>query len=259
MDTISGTRRFVAAATLCALAGAATIYADHSWGTYHWARQSSPFTLQVGDNVDGTWDVYLDEAIYDWSLSRVLNLTEVAGGANPKNCRPTIGRIEVCNSKYGRNGWLGLAQIWASGDHITQAVSKLNDTYFDTADYNTPAWRQLVMCQEIAHDFGLDHQDEAFGNKNLGTCMDYTSNPEGPPSNLSPNKHDFDQLEIMYAHLDGATTVGQTTTGRGALPSQIDRDQFGRLVRSTNGGRTELYELDLGRGQRVFTHVIWAE
>jgi hypothetical protein len=164
----------------------------------------------------------------------------------------------VCNSRYGQNGWLGLAQIWASGNHITQAVSKLNDTYFNTAAYNKPEWRRLVMCQEIAHDFGLDHQDEAFGNTNLGSCMDYTNNPLGPPNNEHPNAHDFAQLETIYAHVDSSTTVGQTA-GPGAGASQLDRGQFGRLLRSTNGGRTELYVLDLGNGQRVFTHVIWAE
>jgi len=259
MRMTSATRRFAAIAFLTTLAGAATLFANHSWGNYHWARTSNPFTLKVGDNVDANWDAYLDTAISDWSQSSVLNLTEVAGSANPKNCRPTSGRIEVCNAKYGRNGWLGIAQIWASGSHITQAVSKMNDTYFSAAPYNTPPWRQLVMCQEIAHDFGLDHQDEDFDNPNLGTCMDYTSDPDGPPSNVGPNAHDFDQLETIYAHLDSSTTVGQTTTGRGALPSQLDRGQFGRLVRSTNGGRTELYELDLGNGQKVFTHVIWAE
>ena len=63
--------------------------------------------------------------------------------------------------------------------HITQAITKLNDTYFNTAAYNTPAWRRLVTCQEIAHNFGLDHQDEAFDNPNLGLCMDYTSDPGG--------------------------------------------------------------------------------
>ena len=185
-------------------------------------------------------------------------LEKVAGGTTPKNCRPTAGRIEVCNARYGRNGWLGIAQIWASGSHITQATTRVNDTYFNMDAYNTPAWRQMVMCQELAHDFGLDHQDETFDNPNLGTCMDYTGNPGGPPSNEHPNTHDYDQIEAIYAHLDSTTTVGQTVN-RGAAPSQFDRGQFGRLVRSTNGGRTELYELDLGGGQRIFTHVIWAE
>ena len=30
--------------------------ADHSWGTYHWARTVNPFTLKTGDNVDSKWD-----------------------------------------------------------------------------------------------------------------------------------------------------------------------------------------------------------
>lgn len=257
MRTTMGTR-LLAIALLGTLAGVSTLFASHSWGNYHWARSGNPFTLKTGDNVDANWDPYLDGAITDWNRSVVLQLLKVAGGSNPKNCRPTSGRIEVCNSKYGSNGWLGLAQIWASGNHITQAVSKLNDTYFNTAKYNTPAWRSLVMCQEIAHDFGLDHQDEAFDNPNLGSCMDYTSNPLGPPSNEHPNSHDYAQLETIYSHLDSTTTIGQTTN-RGAAASQIDRGQFGQLMRSTNGGRTELYVLDLGNSQRVFTHVIWAD
>src|SRR5262245_19739291 len=188
--------------------------ADHSWLSYHWARTSNPFTLMVGDNVNSNWDAYLDEAIADWTASSVLNLTKVTGGTRPRNCRPTAGRIEACNERYGNTGWLGIAQIWVTGGtHITQAITKLNDTYFNTATYNTPAWRRLVTCQEIAHDFGLDHQDEDFNNPNLGTCMDYTSDPDGPPSNEHPDAHDFAQLQIIYSHLDSSTTIGA------ALPS----------------------------------------
>jgi hypothetical protein len=252
---VTGGGRILAIALLVTIAGASTLMATHSWGNYHWARTANPFTLKAGDNVDSNWEAYLDQAIADWNVSSVLDVQRVAGGSNPKNCRPTSGRIEVCNSKYGNTGWLGIAQIWASGSHITQAVTKVNDTYFNTAKYNTPAWRSLVMCQEIAHDFGLDHQDEVFDNQNLGSCMDYTSNPIG---NEHPNAHDYEQLELIYAHLDTTTTVSQTTN-RGAAASQIDRGQFGQLVRSTNGGRTELYVLDLGNGQKVFTHVIWAD
>ncbi|HEX8027664.1 MAG TPA: hypothetical protein VF491_04340, partial [Vicinamibacterales bacterium] len=184
---VTGGGRILAIALLVTIAGASTLMATHSWGNYHWARTANPFTLKAGDNVDSNWEAYLDQAIADWNVSSVLDVQRVAGGSNPKNCRPTSGRIEVCNSKYGNTGWLGIAQIWASGSHITQAVTKVNDTYFNTAKYNTPAWRSLVMCQEIAHDFGLDHQDEVFDNQNLGSCMDYTSNPIG---NEHPNAHD---------------------------------------------------------------------
>jgi hypothetical protein len=233
-------------------------HADHSWGNYHWARSSNPLNLQVGDNVSSAWDAYLDGAISDWNQSQVLNLTEVAGGTRPRNCRPTAGRIEACNATYGNNGWLGIAQIWVSGSHITKATTKVNDTYFNTAQYNTPAWRRLVMCQEIAHDFGLDHQDETFDNPNLGSCMDYTSDPDGPPSNEHPNNHDYEQLETIYGHTDAAFAGGQAP----AAMDQIDfatPAQWGRLVRSINGGRSELYELDFGGGHKVFTHVTWID
>jgi hypothetical protein len=69
---------------------------------------------------------------------------------------------------------------------------KVNDTYFNTPTYDTTPWRNLVMCQEVGHTLGLDHQDTSFDNPNLGTCMDYASNPLGPPDNEHPNKHDYD-------------------------------------------------------------------
>ena len=246
-------------ALIAALTFATSSDADHSWGSYHWARTSNPFVLKTGDNVNNTWRPYLFEAQSDWNKASELNLDIVAGGTRPKNCRPTSGRIEVCNASYGWNGWLGLAQIWASGSHITQAIAKMNDTYFNTATYNTPAWRRLVMCQEVAHDFGLDHQDENFDNPNLGSCMDYTSDPDGPPSNEHPNAHDYDQISTIYQHLDSSTTVGASVR---SAPGAVDLDnpgQWGRLVRSNGNGRVQVFERDFGRGQKVITHVFWAD
>lgn len=237
--------------------------ANHSWGGYHWARTSSPFTLLVGDNVSNTWDLYLGEASDDWSVSSVLDTTIVTGHARGKNCRPTAGRIEACSASYGSTGWLGVAQIWVRGSHITQATTRVNDTYFNTATYNTPAWRRLVMCQEIAHDFGLDHQDETFDNPNLGSCMDYTNDPDGyaggasetDPSNEHPNLHDYEQLETIYGHLDSTSTVGQVAAA--GAPGNAPAS-WGQLVRGSQASGVSLYVLDLGNGQRVYTHVIWA-
>jgi hypothetical protein len=257
-------RRWTLTMLLMAIAFGVVPSANHSWGGYHWARTSNPFTLKTGDNVSSAWDTYLDQAIADWNQSSVLNLQKVTGGAKPRNCRPTAGRIEVCNASYGNNGWLGLAQIWITGgEHITQGVAKMNDTYFNTSTYNTPAWRRLVMCQEVAHDFGLDHQDENFNNANLGSCMDYTSDPDGPPSNEHPNRHDYDQLEAIYAHPDSTTTVGLALPK--AMPPAMGLihfdapGQWGRLVRSSANGRVQIYELDFGRGHKVITHVFWAD
>jgi hypothetical protein len=257
-------RRALIAAVLMAVLFAATSSANHSWNGYHWARTGNPFSLKVGDNVSTAWDAYLNEAIADWSASSVLNLVKVAGRTRPRQCRATLGQIEACSERYGNNGWLGIAQIWLSGGHIAQAITKVNDTYFNTETYNKPEWRRLVMCQEIAHDFGLDHQDENFNNANLGSCMDYTNNPLGPPSNERPNAHDFAQLETIYAHQDSTTTVGQTV-----LPSDMPPamghinfegpEQWGHLVRSNGNGRVQIFELDFGRGNKVITHVFWAD
>src|SRR5688572_28386377 len=99
--------------------------ASHSWGGYHWARTSNPFTVQLGDNVSGPWDSILGTTSQDWTQSRVLDTTIVAGQAGRvRRCRPTSGRVEVCNDTYGNNGWLGVAGISVSGRHITQAYVK---------------------------------------------------------------------------------------------------------------------------------------
>lgn len=261
---------FIKVRFFCALVGIALLasfapaaLANHSWGNYHWARTSNPFTIKLGDNFSSSWDPYLVTASTDWSLSSVLDTTIVAGGTLPRRCRPTKGSVEVCNYSYGNNGWLGLAQIWVSGSHITQAVTKVNDTYFKTVKYNTPAWKNLVVCQEVGHDFGLNHQDENFDNANLGTCMDYTSDPS---TNQHPNQHDYDQLATIYAHVDSFTTVGNSiqkllyglSTGDEAFNRDFGRrGEWGAEVR--NNGHVALYSRDLGGSQKIFTFVIWAQ
>lgn len=229
--------------------------ANHSWGSYHWARTANPFTLKLGDNVSTVWDAYLSTTSSDWSKSDVLDTAIVAGGTNPKNCRATSGRVEVCNSKYGNNGWLGVASIWVNGSHIVQGTVRVNDTYFNTEKYNTAAWRNLVMCQEVGHTFGLDHQDENFSNPPLGTCMDYTNDPT---PNQHPNQHDYDQLGTIYAHLDTLTTVGQKIFQGKPDIDNSDPGSWGREIRRSSDGHGSLYERDLGNGNKVFTFVIWA-
>ncbi|KKU51920.1 MAG: hypothetical protein A3H69_06055 [Candidatus Sungbacteria bacterium RIFCSPLOWO2_02_FULL_47_9] len=239
-------------------------YATHSWGNYHWARTANPLVLKLGDNVSSSWDAYLAAASSDWNASSVLSTTVVPGRANPKNCRATSGRVEVCNSKYGNNGWLGIASIWATGDHITKGTVKLNDTYFNTAKYNTPAWRQFVACQEVGHTFGLDHQDEVFTNTNLGTCMDYTNDPAGTLygqlNNVHPNAHDYEELGIIYAHLDTFTSAfNKTASAQARDVDESNPSEWGKVVRKSHDGRASLYERNLGNGNKLFTFVIWAD
>src|SRR5215510_871384 len=197
-------------AILVLVTGAVLTSANHSWNGYHWARTSNPFTLKVGDNVNSTWDPILNTTISDWSQSTVLDLTIVAGGSRPRNCRPTSGRVEVCNASYGNTGWLGVAQIWITGGtHITQGTVKNNDYYFGSSSYqyNNTAEMQHVICQEIGHTFGLDHQDES--GISLNTCMDYYHNTSASDTQSThPNAHDYQQLSTIYSHLDSSTTIG---------------------------------------------------
>ena len=251
-------QRYLVVVLLVVLALAASplaASANHSWGNYHWARTSNPFTLKLGDNVSSAWDSYLATTSGDWSISTVLDTTIVAGWTTTRRCRPTSGRVEVCNSTYGSTGWLGVAQIWVSGSHITQGAVKVNDTYFNTTTYNTSAWRNLVMCQEVGHTLGLDHQDTNFNNPNLGTCMDYTNDPS---TNQHPNQHDYDQLELIYAHLDSTTTVGSMPAAM-ANGDFSAPDSWGKLVSASKNGGVALYERDFGGGHKVFTFVFWAK
>lgn len=228
--------------------------ATNSWNNYHWARTSNPFLLKLGDNVSNSWDSYLATAGSDWSTSDLLDTSVVAGSANPRTCKPTSGMVQVCSNKYGYNGWLGVAQIWLTGEHITQGTTKLNDSYFSLSTYNKPEWRAMVTCQEIGHTFGLDHQDEVQTNPNLGTCMDYTNNPLGPPDNRHPNAHDYDELGMIYTHLDTTTTVGVAS-----VASAQPANDWGKAVRFTKNGKGRVFVKQLGANNRVVTFVTWAE
>lgn len=228
----------------------------HSWNGYHWGRTSNPLQLKLGDNVTSAWDAYLAGASSDWSKSTVIDTTVVAGQARPKNCRPTAGRVEVCNAAYGSTGWLGVAQIWLSSGHISQGTVKVNDTYYNTAKYNTPAWRASVMCQEIGHTLGLDHNDEDF-NTVTGTCMDYANDPT---QNQHPNQHDYDELASIYAHLDSTNTAfGAAPGGAFEAASLEGPAAWGHEVFRSANGRKSTFVREYGPGQLVVTEVLWIE
>lgn len=193
----------------------------HAWSTYHWPQSGDQVQLNLSSNLSSAWLPYLNTASTDWNQSSVLETTVVQGTKNPRSCKPTLGQVEVCNAAYGKNGWLGIAQVWVVGGHITQAVVKLNDSYFTMAKYNTVAYKRLVVCQEVGHAFGLDHQDEVQTNTNLGTCMDYTNNPAGPPSNEHPNAHDYEELESIYAHVDALASSSQATNNHSYVVTHV--------------------------------------
>ena len=248
-------KRIISAALLVAAAAAFSALpasANHSWNGYHWARTANPFTIKLGDNVSGLWEGMLQTASSDWSKSNVLDTQIVGGGAKPRSCRPTSGRVEVCSANYGNTGWLGVAQIWITGGtHITQGTVKNNDYYFGNSSYqyNNTAEMQHVICQEIGHTFGLDHQDES--GISLNTCMDYYHNTSASDTKSThPNQHDYDELATIYAHADSFTSIGVST---GFLPDAVP--SFAPATRRNDS----TYVDDLGGGRRLVTYVIWVD
>ncbi len=250
-----GRLTIIGALTVSLLAFAGVASANHSWGGYHWARQSNPFTLKLSSNLSISWQPYIDTSSSDWSQSTVLDTVVVQGAKNPKTCKPTSGIVEVCNARYGNNGWLGLAQVWVtSGNHITQGAVKMNDTYMDRAPYNTPAEKNHVMCQEVGHTLGLGHQDESGAAR--GTCMDYSMDD----GSQQPNTHDYDQLQVIYAHLDSTTTVAaSTSTSAAADQSDLNNQaNWGRRVFRSRSGLLEVYERQFKDGSKIITSVTLA-
>lgn len=264
----------ISALALFLVAGTAS--ANHAWGKYHWDLSTADTIespLELGDNLSTNWDSSLVDASFDWNFSVLKN--QIVAGAGNANCGPTSGRVEICNGLYGDNGWLGIASIWATrgkSNHITQGVVKVNDTYFNMPQYNTSAWKNLVMCQEVGHTFGLGHQDENFTNANLGTCMDYTNDPDGSIygqlDNQHPNLHDYEMMEEIYAHLNNTSTSSKPGggSGNGKKPKKFGADinlndpsAWGKAVRQDARGNDSLFERDLGNGTVLITHVTWVK
>lgn len=237
----------VAAALSAVAAGPAS--AVHSWGTYHWAKaKTSAPKLQVdlGDNViksrstDWPWifkgarEAGDANVVDNWTelhlfplgtgnvFADILNTPSVRGAnlTSQKRCKPKSGRVEVCNARYGYNGWLGLAQIWISGGHIVQGTAKVNDSYLDSSRYTTVN-KQHVLCQEVGHTFGLGHTSEDGTDDQ--TCMDYADAFDNPHT----NEHDNQQINGIYtAHDDGGSTTTSTATkGKGKV-RRLDKDVY---------------------------------
>jgi hypothetical protein len=264
----TGRLRLAATATVVCVGTLGTsLVADHAWGTYHWARRTSPFTVTIVNSTTADWDPYVSRAVSDWSGSNVLDMTENAGGSTAdrdrRQCNGPSGQVRICNMTYGQTGWLGIAGISIDPQgHITTGYTKLNDTYFAMSYYNTPAWKQSVTCQELGHNVGLGHQDEDFNNESLDSCMDY----QDPPY-ASPDDHDMAQLATIYNHVD--TYDSFVSSGGGGTCK--GRKCPGAAVGIDNGSNPLGWGLSLGRrgqsetfmridpdGTRHIIHVTWA-
>jgi hypothetical protein len=229
---------------------AAPASANHWWNGFKW-EGTNP-ALDVESNLDPGWDAILDPVLDDWNVSDVLTLGRV-GDDGTDGCSSddiygstpaSPGRIEVCNAAYGENGWLGIARVWIAPDGatITAAVAAVNDSYFN-GSYDDDNARRHVLCQEIGHTFGLDHQR----SPRKQTCMNdqwgiFSANF------VSPNGHDYAQLAEIYGTGGGGDGGGDTG---GPCAKKPDHPKC------QNGAET--FDVDhLRGGGMVLTWVTWA-
>lgn len=281
-----GVKLFAAAAVAGLAAGPAV--AEHSWGSYHWAIGGPDQPFQVLTKLSQPyWQQWVVAAVADWDgddpdSSGTTDYLKPAivgeASTSARRCDPTAGAVVVCSYSYGNRGWLGIASIWASGDHITQATTKLNESYHNSGVYSSDAWRQLVTCQEIGHDFGLGHQNEDFNTDLTDSCMEYTSDET---NNRTPDAHDYQQLQTIYdAHFTEAPSGGGDDGGGGCNPrspkcsgqdaftfrtvgqpapraAEVTSADWGTAVGYDAHGRPNVFELQVRKGFRKITHVTW--
>ncbi len=204
------------AAVAITLLGAAAALAGNIWAGHHWAdvdgdHQNNSISLTLVDHLDAvayTTEGAFDAVLSDWNGSPgPLSLTSsgdtpatgvLACGDDDSDAArdQIIGEIHVCNLGYGVNGWLGLARIWLDGDgHIQAGVALMNDSYLlaEGSAYNNANARRHVLCQEIGHTFGLDHQKSPRQQSCMNDRWGLTN-----PDFVGPNAHDFETLFAIY-------------------------------------------------------------
>ena len=235
---------------------ASSVVANNAWGDYHWDGASTPVALTLEDNLSPSWSTVLGTVDADWDTG-ALDLTIDSSPDGSTNCGNPLanvgpanpGEIEVCNGSYGTNGWLGVARIWiaADGTHISAAIAAVNDSYLGSGGaYDNANARQHVLCQEVGHTFGLDHQKSPKKQTCMNAQWGLTSS-----SFVSPNLHDYDQLASIYAHLDGTSEEG----GNGGGPCDKKPDH----PKCQAGSPGHSFEVErLANGQIMLTWITWA-
>lgn len=244
-----------AAVATVAIGASLSAMATHSWNNYHWARNSSTFTLQVIDSNTPDWDDELGLALSQWSQStkvdmRVTSMDDTA--RTRKRCVQVTGKVHSCNAAYGSNGWLGLASINLDANgHISQGSSKMNDSY--SSSFASQDERRHVMCQELGHTIGLGHTTEDGSSQS--TCMDYSQSP----NSTAPNAHDYDELSLVYSHADNYNSYSTSAASTALTASQASMAGDTPMgVRVKKGIFDETWAAPDGKGGVWIHHILLA-
>lgn len=233
-----------------------------------WKNKGEGLELEIRNSLSTDWDSYFIEAVRDWNESPALSLTTKNIDIDP-DCTSVQGIMKVCNNYYGKTGWTGLNEVYFTGSYIAASVAKMNESYLNGKGN---AEKQYVMCHELGHGFGLPHRDENANNPDLGSCLDYTYRYE---NNKRPDAIvDFDNLLNIYGSKEGEggkrnLRSSKSTKRRTQNKVKIAETTFptitntaanykeGRLLHQSK--HYEMYENDLGGGNRILTTVLLAQ
>lgn len=176
---------------------------NHSWNDYHWGD----LTPTVTDNTRAAM----------WSGQTELYVNHWAGLGTPIQPQMTTSKkAEVAVVEGFSNDWLGLAQIYLQNGHIVKGKVSLNTTLLSDSAY-APEAAAHVLCQELGHIWGLDHNRDA-----LDTCMnDCVTQPTyvewmaclNTPAGEFTNDHDTEELLSIYGHTDTVEDAGTSSPG----------------------------------------------
>ena len=158
---------------------ASNTWADHAWNGYHW--KSSNLAPTVADKTTAS--------IYEVGLG-VAEWAALGTPIQPTLSATNKGKVTV--SEGFSPFWLGQARIFIDDSgHITKGEVKLNTILLEPLG---PAAADHVLCQELGHILGLDHQRTA-----IDSCMNDIA---VLGSVTTPNIHDAEQLGFIYSHMD---------------------------------------------------------
>lgn len=190
--------------------------------SFHWARQGSAFGVTLVDStLTGSAIGILPGVDYQatraaqgyWSVSGVAQLGYREGSRTATtntNCPmpPNFAEIRTCTSNYGPNGWAGIANIALdANNHIVSATAKVN-LYYSPGGYE---YFRHVLCQEIGHALGLDHQNRIglVVAQVSPSCMATWWDAAGAyMGGQTPDHHDYEELVDIYTgHSDSYGTA----------------------------------------------------
>jgi hypothetical protein len=173
-------RLLVSALLLGSLVVGVQAASAHPWAQWHWNRSGSAIYLYTQNTA----------ALYSQTNAARLDIQ-----ARPHPIYlPAVSyhtNISIMDCYCGNTGWSGLAQMI---NYSYPIVTHAHATY--NRSYGLPV--QGIMCQEIAHTFGLDH---AATGDCMGLSYFASSNGKnyfGADSNPSGYSHPTQDLNKMY-------------------------------------------------------------